>query len=69
MDPSGHRGSGRALDAIGEAMQAAPGRAGLLNPVPAQRARLLIAQGDLDGAARWTEETGLGADDEPVYAR
>ena len=62
-DPAG------ALDAIGEAVQAAPGPAGLLNPVPAQRARLLIAQGDLDGAARWAEENGLGADDEPVYPR
>ena len=51
-DPAG------ALEAIGEAGQAAPGpRAGLLNPVPAQRARLLLAQGDLAAAARWTQET------------
>ena len=47
-DPAG------ALAAIGEARQASPGPAGLLNPVPAQRARLLLAQGDLAGAARWT---------------
>jgi LuxR family maltose regulon positive regulatory protein len=40
---------------------------GLLNPVPAERARLLLAQGDLAGAARWTKEKGLGADDEPRY--
>ena len=40
-------------------MQAAPGPPGLLNPVPAQRARLLLAQGDLAGAARWTQENGL----------
>jgi LuxR family transcriptional regulator, maltose regulon positive regulatory protein len=58
-----------ALDAIGEAMQAAPIPAGLLNPVPAQRARLLLAQGDLAGAARWTQENGLAADDEPDYPR
>ena len=38
-------------------------------PVPAQRARLLLAQGDLGGAARWTAERGLDADDEPDYAR
>ncbi len=60
-DPAG------ALDAIGEAMQAAPVPAGLLNPVPAQRARLLLGQGDLAAAARWTQEGGLGADDEPDY--
>ena len=39
------------------------GPPGLLNPVPARRARLLLAQGDLAGAARWTTECGLGADD------
>ena len=40
-DPAG------GLDAIGEAMQAAPVPPGLVNPVPAQRARLRLAQGDL----------------------
>ncbi len=62
-DPAG------ALEAITEAEQASPGPAGLLNPVPAQRARLLLDQGDLAGAARWTKECGLTADDEPDYAR
>jgi LuxR family maltose regulon positive regulatory protein len=62
-DPAG------ALDAMDEAMQATPGPPGLLNPIPARRARLLLAQGDLDGAARWTQEAGLGTDDEPDYAR
>jgi LuxR family transcriptional regulator, maltose regulon positive regulatory protein len=62
-DPAG------ALDAVDEAMQATPGPPGLLNPIPARRARLLLAQGDLGGAARWTKEAGLGADDEPDYAR
>ena len=60
-DPAG------ALDAIGEAGRVAPGPAGLLNPVPAQRARLLLAQGDLAAAARWAAERGLTADDEPDY--
>ena len=50
-------------------MQAAPVPPGLVNPVPAQRARLLLAQGDLAAAARWTEDRGLTADDEPDYAR
>ena len=56
-----------AREAMEEAGRAAPGPgvAGLLNPVPAQRARLLLAQGDVAAAARWTQESGLGADDEP----
>jgi LuxR family transcriptional regulator, maltose regulon positive regulatory protein len=58
-----------ALDAMDEAVQATPGPPGLLNPIPARRARLLVAQGDLGGAARWTKENGLGANDEPDYAR
>ena len=62
-DPDG------ALAAIAEAEQASPGPAGPLNPVPAQRARVLLAQGDLAAAARWTQENGLGEDDEPDYAR
>ena len=58
-----------AIDAIGEAERLAPGPAGLLNPVPAQRARLLLAQGDLTGAAQWIEDAGLAADDELDYSR
>jgi len=64
-DPAG------ALDAIDQAEQVAPSRGvtSLLNPAPALRARLLLAQGDLPAAARWTAERGLGADDEPSYPR
>ena len=62
-DPAG------ALEAIGEAEQASPVPAGLLYPAPAQRARLLLAQGDVAAAARWTDETGLHAEDEPRYPR
>ena len=62
-DPAG------ALEAIGEAVRAEPGPVGLLNPVPAQRARLLLAQGDLAGAASWAQEQGLAAGDEPDYPR
>ena len=58
-----------ALEAITEADQAAPGPAGLLNPVPARRARLLLAQGDLPAATRFAQDNGLGPDDEPDYAR
>jgi LuxR family maltose regulon positive regulatory protein len=64
-DPAG------ALEAIGEAERAAPGPAvaNLFNPVPAQRARLLLAQGEVAAAARWTQQRGLAADDEPTYQK
>ena len=60
-----------ALEAMGEAGRVAPGPAvvGLLNPVPAQRARLQLAQGEVAAAARWVEERGLGPDDDPGYPR
>ena len=60
-----------ALDVIGEAERIAPSSVvtSLLNPVPAQRARLLLAQGEVTAAARWVEERGLGPDDEPGYPR
>jgi len=60
-DPAG------ALDAMDEAVQATPGPPGLLNPIPARRARLLLAQGDLAAAARWTQENNLPG--EPDYVR
>jgi LuxR family maltose regulon positive regulatory protein len=62
---------GGALEAIGEAGRAAlgPDVTSLINPVPAQRARLLLAQGDVAAAARWTTERGLGPGDEPGYPR
>ena len=62
-DPAG------ALEAITEAGQASPGPAGLLNPVPAQQARLLLAQGNLAAAARFAQEQGLSPDDDPIYPR
>ena len=62
-DPAG------ALAAMSEARKAAPDPGGLLNPVPAQWARLLLAQGDLAGAAGWVKDCGLSADDEPDYPR
>jgi LuxR family maltose regulon positive regulatory protein len=60
-----------ALDAIAEAEQVAPSSqvAELLNPVPAKHARLLLAQGDVAAATRWTEDRGLSADDIPSYPR
>ena len=60
-----------ALDAIHEAEQLAPSAdvADLANPVPAQRARLLVVQGNTDAAARWTQQRSLGADDRPGYSQ
>src|SRR5215831_8814326 len=58
-----------ALEAIGEAERVAPSPAvtGLANPVPAQRARLLLAQGNVAAADRWTQQHGLGPEDELSY--
>jgi LuxR family transcriptional regulator, maltose regulon positive regulatory protein len=60
-----------ALDALGQAegLQLSPVVVGLLNPVPAQRARLTLALGDVDTAARWVRARGLTAEDEPTYPR
>jgi ATP/maltotriose-dependent transcriptional regulator MalT len=60
-----------ALEAIDEAGRVAPspGVESLRNPVPTQRARLLLAQGDVAGAARWADERGLGPHDEVRYPR
>jgi LuxR family transcriptional regulator, maltose regulon positive regulatory protein len=58
-----------ALEAIGEAERAAPSPAvtGLVNPIPAQRARLLLAQGNVAAAIRWAQQRGLSPTDEPGY--
>ncbi len=58
-----------AWEAMGEAERVAPSPsvATLFNPVPVQRARLLLAQGDVAAAARWTQERGLTPEDEPAY--
>jgi len=60
-----------ALAAMGEAGQAglSPQVVNLLNPVPSQRARLLLAQGDVRAAGQWTVAAGLRPDDEPDYSR
>jgi LuxR family maltose regulon positive regulatory protein len=41
----------------------------LLNPIPLLRARLLLASGDPAAAIRWTNERGLGPDDDVSYPR
>jgi LuxR family transcriptional regulator, maltose regulon positive regulatory protein len=66
-----HGDAAGALAAMAEAGQAglSPQVIPLLNPVPSQRARLLLAQGDVDAAAQWTKAAGLSPDDEPDYSR
>jgi LuxR family transcriptional regulator, maltose regulon positive regulatory protein len=58
-----------AVEAMSEAGQAglSPQVITLLNPVPSQRARRLLAQGDVHAAAQWAAAAGLSADDEPDY--
>ena len=60
-----------ASEVMGEAGQAGLSSQviALLNPVPSQRARLLLAQGDVSAAAQWTAAAGLSPDDEPDYPR
>jgi LuxR family transcriptional regulator, maltose regulon positive regulatory protein len=58
-----------ALEAMGEAERVAPSPSLADVAVPAQRARLLLAQGDVDAAARWTQQAGLDPDDERGYPR
>ena len=66
-----HGDAAGALEAMGEAGQAglSPQVIALLNPVPSQRARLLLAQGDVRAAAQWATAAGLSPDDEPDYPR
>jgi len=60
-----------ALETMGEAgrVELSPQVITLFNPVPSQRARLLLAQGDVHAAAQWTTAAGLRPDDEPDYPR
>jgi len=66
-----HGDAAGAREAMGEAGQAglSPQVIALFNPVPSQRARLLLAQGDVHAAAQWAKAAGLSPDDEPDYPR
>jgi LuxR family transcriptional regulator, maltose regulon positive regulatory protein len=60
-----------ALEAVTEAelVGLSPVMVGLFNPVPALRARLALARGEVAQAARWVQDRGLGPDDQPSYPR
>lgn len=63
--------SAAARQAMEEAQQAMPNLevVALQNPVPAERARLWLVQGDAREAARWMDERGLREGDETSYPR
>lgn len=63
--------SAGAREAMQEAYQVIPNPEiiALHNPVPAERAHLLLAQGDVQEAVHWAEGRGLTEGDEPYYAR
>ncbi len=58
-----------ARDAIDEAegLAPTPAVATLFNPAPAERVRLLLAEGDVDGAEQWVAERGLDSRNQPDY--
>jgi LuxR family maltose regulon positive regulatory protein len=60
-----------ALTAMDEAVRVVPSPrvVSLINPVPAQRARLLLARGDIEAASGWVATRGIGPDDQPDYPR
>ena len=66
-----HGDTAAAVAAMGEAGQVelSPQVVALFNPVPAQRARLLLAQGDVPAASQWAKAAGLSPEDEPDYPR
>jgi LuxR family maltose regulon positive regulatory protein len=60
-----------ALEAIREAeqVQLSDAVVGLLNPAPAVRAQLALANGQVDAAAFWVQQRGLAVQDRPSYPR
>jgi len=56
-------------EAIAEAESFSSGPPGLLNPVPAEHAQLLLARGDVSQAARWAADSGLAPGDLSGYPR
>jgi LuxR family maltose regulon positive regulatory protein len=61
-------GARQAMDEAHQVMLAAE-VVSLFNPVPAEWARLLLAQGGVKAVARWVQERGLEVGDQPSYAR
>ena len=66
-----HGDAAAAIAAMSEAGQVelSPQVVALFNPVPSQRARLLLAQGGVTAASQWAKAAGLNSEDEPDYPR
>jgi LuxR family transcriptional regulator, maltose regulon positive regulatory protein len=62
---------GAAVAAMNEAceLRPSPNVVAMWNPAASERARLLLLQGRIDEASRWTEERGLGPHDPLSYPR
>ncbi len=58
-----------AQEAMDEAMTFAPGPAGLLDPIPVQRARLMLACGAVRQVAGWVADAGVSTHDAPCFPR
>jgi LuxR family transcriptional regulator, maltose regulon positive regulatory protein len=65
----GDRDGARAAMAEAERALPDPGLVDLFNPAPAQAARLALAQGRVEDAARFVRDRRLGPEDEPGYPR
>jgi LuxR family transcriptional regulator, maltose regulon positive regulatory protein len=61
-----HAGALKVIDQAERAMPD-PDMVDLLNPLPVQRARLLLTLGQVDTATRWVQQQGLGPGDQPDY--
>ena len=59
------------LEAVREAehVQLSEAVVGLLNPMPALRARLALGNGQVEAATRWVQQRGLDVQDQPSYPR
>src|SRR5271169_6990084 len=70
-DPAGARRCGRrhSGDGRGRAGGAEPASGRPAQPVSSQRARLLLAQGDVTAASQWAKAAGLSPEDQPDYPR
>jgi LuxR family maltose regulon positive regulatory protein len=67
QDEGDHEGARRSID---EAIRAySADMFPNVRPLAATRARILVAQGQLDGCARWQHHAGVAADDTPSYMR
>jgi LuxR family maltose regulon positive regulatory protein len=66
---SGNQESARAAMTEACQLRSSSGEIAMWNPAPSERVRLLLVQGRVDEATRWTSERRLGPDDLLSYSR